>query len=477
MLPVVMVCSGLAPGQQAPAQASREWTSVDGKKITAEFLGVQGTSVALKVAGGQVSLVPLVKLSADDNAFIRKNSFVYHPVWQAWPPDTDYAMRNVPVKEEPGMANSFIYTTPHFRFRSDVNLGTPLMKDLAQVFELTYSLHTKSPFGILAQPKKDLFDAWLFGTTENYMRAGGLPGTAGIYLLKEKVFLAPLEQMGVRPGSAGWRKESGSYDSSTVIHELTHMLTHDMLNNLPLWVNEGYAEYISNIPIENGSFKTSRENIREGVLNKLVREREGASGRGRVVGIGDRVSFQKSGTPTVLRRVAKVLQMTDEEWVTGHPPGTAPDPLAGIKLTPFGTSAGEAAERMRLPRLYQTAHLILYYFIQIEGEKGVTKVRRFLNENQKNMAGYLQYVEDIAKYETQMEEFMKQPGVTRTEDGRIRYPSNLIVPQPPEVPFKDPNVLKLGGLGALLGGESANDVGARIEIALMKDLGAKLRFE
>ncbi len=460
---------------RAPAQETREWTSVEGKKITAEFLGVQESSVALKVAGGQVSLVPLVKLSEADNAFVRKNSFVYHPVWRMWPPDTDYAMRNVPVKEEPGGANSFLYTTPHFRFRSDVNLGTPLMKDLAQVFELTYSLHTKSPFGILAQPKKDLFDARLFGTTEDYMTAGGLPNTAGIYLLKDKAFLAPLELMGVRPGSAGWRKDSNNYDLTTVIHELTHMLTHDMLNNLPVWVNEGYAEYISNIPIENGSFRTSNEKIREGILNKLVKEQDGQSSQGsqRIVGIGDRVKFQKSGVPVVLHKVEKVLQMGDHEWQTGQAPGTK---IAGARgESPYGGSS--TADRMRLPRLYRTSHLILYYFIQIEGEKGVTKVRRFLNENQKSMAGYLHYVEDFTKYEAAMEEFMKQPGVTRMEDGRISYPSTLQVPKAPDAPFKDSSVLKLGGLGALLDGDTASVVGARIENALADDLGAKLRFE
>lgn len=61
---------------------------------------------------------------------------------------------------------------------------------------------------------------------------------------KDKVSLAPLDLMGVQPGPTGWRKGSqADYDPSTMVHELTHMLTHDMLDILPLWVNEGYAEY------------------------------------------------------------------------------------------------------------------------------------------------------------------------------------------------------------------------------------------
>jgi hypothetical protein len=38
-------------------------------------------------------------------------------------------------------------------------------------------------------------------------------------------------------------------------------------------------------------------------------------------------------------------------------------------------------------------------------------------------------------------------------------------------------MLKLGGIEALLEGESAAVVGARIENALIKDLGAKLIFQ
>ena len=57
--------------------------------------------------------------------------------------------------------------------------------------------------------------------------------------------------MGMREADAGWRKVTDDYDPSTIIHELTHMLTHDMLVNLPIWANEAYAEYISNIPIKD----------------------------------------------------------------------------------------------------------------------------------------------------------------------------------------------------------------------------------
>ncbi len=62
----------------------REWTSVDGKKISAEYLGIQGDNVALKLQGGKLSMIPLVRLSAQDKTFTREHALAYHPAWQAF---------------------------------------------------------------------------------------------------------------------------------------------------------------------------------------------------------------------------------------------------------------------------------------------------------------------------------------------------------------------------------------------------------
>ena len=93
------------------------------------------------------------------------------------------------------------------------------------------------------------------------------------------------------------------------------------------------------------------------------------------------------------------------------------------------------------------------------------------------MTNYEKYQADFAGYETKMQAFLHLPGVSQTADGRIKYPSGLEIPAAPELPFTDPNQLKLGGLDALLAGESATVVGARIENALRHDLGVKLRFD
>jgi hypothetical protein len=458
---------------------ARDWTNLDGKEIKAEYLGTLEGDVALRLRDGKIVMVPIIKLSNEDNEFLKDNPLAYRSAWQAWPRDAGMMMQYPEVKSEPSDSNGVVYVTPRFRFHSDVNLSPSLMKDLSRVFELTYHLHSMSPFGILAKPEKDLFEARLLGRLDDYRAAGGPMNSAGVYLPEKRIFLAPLELMGMKEADAGWRKVTDEYDPSTIIHELTHMLTHDMLVNLPTWANEAYAEYISNIPIKNKAFQTEPDQIREGVRDVFVRDYlKSRTPPGRELpdfGKADKIKYLNSNSVPYLYKVAKVLRMTDAEWATGQPTaGEASRP--GIPTASGFGYRQPPVDRNRLPRLYRTAHLIFYNFIQIEGEKGVAKIRRFIDENKIHMARYERYREDYARYEAEWNAFTALPGVEKLEDGKVRYPAHLKPPVEPNAPFTNPDVLKLGGLDALLGGESAEIVGGRIEEALISDLGINLRF-
>ena len=459
---VSLLASGVSLG--APKSANdtgfitREWTNTGGKRIKATYLGVRGTDVFLKLQNGKITPLPLSKLSEADNKYIKGNRFEYHEAWRGWPGSVRISASSVSVSESEGDPGEYIYETPHFRFKSNVNLGNTLMKDLAMVFELTYQLHLKSPFGILAKPENELFEAMPFGTRDEYLTVGGPANSAGVYMLKDKVFKAPLDLMGVKSGSAGWRRVSKKvYNTSTIVHELTHMLAHDMLDTLPLWVNEGFAEYIARMPVEGNSFRTGRDQIKKGVLDHFVRGYE-KSKRGRL-GASQRRDYLMSDNLPELFHVAKVMTMTDAEWRTGS---ESSHPIRG--------------QLPRMPKLYRTAHLIVYYFIQIEGQSGVAKLQRFLGKNRAIIKAYHQYRMDFAAYQKKMREFVKLPGVSKLEGGRIRHPSNLKPPKAPEPPCKDPKMVKMGGLQALLGGETPETVGKRIESALVEHFGVNLRF-
>lgn len=52
--------------------SAREWTSSDGKKLQADFVSLNGDQVMLKLANGQSVPVPLSRLSAADQAFVKQ---------------------------------------------------------------------------------------------------------------------------------------------------------------------------------------------------------------------------------------------------------------------------------------------------------------------------------------------------------------------------------------------------------------------
>lgn len=439
----------------------REWTNLQGKTMMAAYLGHKGDDVAFQMKDGKVFFLPAIKLSPEDLAYLQEHQIPYMTAWKGWPKEAGASLSQVAVKEEGTDSGKFYYTTENFRFECDVNLGGFLMKDLARVFELTHQLHTHSPFGILAEPENDFFQAHLISTREAYMRQGGMNNSAGVYKPKEKIFLAPLDLMGVKQGSAGWRKDSNIYDASTIVHELTHMLTHDMLDGLPIWLNEGYAEYISNIPIRSQAFQTDSKSIREGVRDMFFRDHSEAArskAGSRKYSNEDKENYFKSPEFPALIPVREVLTMNDQKWASG----------GGMTINIGYT---------RMIRLYRTSHLIFYYFMQIEGEKGVAKIRKFFEKNKKALREFEKYQEEFKQYQLAMDAFFQLPGVVKLPDGRFQYPSNLKPPVAPDSPLTSPEEITLYGLDELLAGESAEVVGAKIEKAVIENLGISFTFK
>ena len=58
--------------QSAGAQDQRKWKDAQGRTIDATYLAVEGDSVKLKLANGKTSLVPLAKLSAEDQQWVKE---------------------------------------------------------------------------------------------------------------------------------------------------------------------------------------------------------------------------------------------------------------------------------------------------------------------------------------------------------------------------------------------------------------------
>ena len=126
----------------------------------------------------------------------------------------------------------------------------------------------------------------LFETKEGYAKAGGPPGSAGVYMGGKDVIMVPLTSLGVRKVGSSYAID---YDreNRTLPHELTHQLTdhYYFRSGARGWFSEGLAEYVGATPYRSGSFNVKK------ALNAI---RDYATGFGRAGrggrALGDEIS-------------------------------------------------------------------------------------------------------------------------------------------------------------------------------------------
>lgn len=467
---LILTASGIrAADNGADLSSNREWTSADGRKLSATYLGMQEAEVYLKLPGGKTVSVPLTKLSAVDQKFLETHPKVYRPGWTGWSGDVTAASSAVAVEEQSNGGNSYVYSTRHFQFDTEVDLGTSLTADLGRLFELTYKLNTLAPLGIQAGPDGGTFRARLCATKDEYRKLGGPDGSVGYYDFKNRRIIAQLAPMGIVEGSSGWRKASSKHsDLSTIVYELTYMLTHDTLHELPPWFSKGYADYLSGIPFAGDAFKVDDREIADAVLDSMARDKmvadrlvpRSTADIGYSTGGGSSEKRERLNPKKLSYRlcsIEKILEMEDSEWRN----------LKQHRMA-LGTTM----------RIHRSAHLLVYYLVQIEGEEGVRKIWAMLDRIRAESAKLEAYQEDWDRYRAEMEEFKEKPGVKRLPDGRIEYPKSLTLPVPPpaEAP-PTPEGTRRVAISALLDGEDVSMAAGRIEQALREHFGVPISFD
>ncbi|MDF1812749.1 MAG: hypothetical protein P1V20_11065 [Verrucomicrobiales bacterium] len=233
----------------------REWTAADGRTMKAKILSVQNGTGDFLLPGNQKVHIPLTRFCAEDQRFIsewREISRFFNLGY--------FKSRNVSNTVQAGITDGAfaregkVHETRNFRFVSDQPLNATTVKDFSRMFEATYSTVRTLPLALeVAKPKDGKFLVRLFSNKEDYHRAGGPLTSAGVYILKSREILVPFESLGLQRTGNAYRK-AGQSDPSTLIHEITHAVTHQWLNYLPMWVAEGLADYVAAIPYKNGSF-------------------------------------------------------------------------------------------------------------------------------------------------------------------------------------------------------------------------------
>lgn len=403
----------------------REWTDESGRKVSAEFSGVEGDNVLLKLPDGRVAPFPLAKLSNEDRDFVEKAKSnggggaggAYTPPprvpieKRTWPDVVAVESRAVEITavKESEPERSYVYESQAFEFTSQAKLAGSVMKEVARTFEATRELISQLPWGVVCQPPLglDRYQAALYETRDDYFRAGGPTNSGGVYMSGEKIFKIPFPSLGLEMRGKTYFKND-NFSNDTLVHELTHQMMHDYLPFLPKWVIEGTAEYTELLPYNAGTFRASSHKT------ELKRH------------IDNRIRY---GLEPSVGSVESHLTMTRSAWEAAS-----------------GDSMGQIT-------VYFRSLLIVYYFCHLDGDG---KGSRFLK--------FMDAVRDEAE---SLKAFFADPRVKRFPDGRFSYPRTLT---PPDM---DPDTAPFKHIGLLLDGRSYEQLAAEV-VEAFRGLGEKI---
>lgn len=172
--------------------------------------------------------------------------------------------KDIEVQQSNGAAAQgyTVYSSNNFMYVSPVPLKPEAQKTVARLCECAYAANNAIG-GVLPVPRATAdrgdkkFCVELQPTMEAYYNAGGPRNSAGVFLgarratgqppteadiVMDKV-LIPFSSMGI--GKSG-TVEREDIDTHALVHELTHQQF--LLNALPIWANEGWAEYVGYVP-------------------------------------------------------------------------------------------------------------------------------------------------------------------------------------------------------------------------------------
>lgn len=284
-----------------PAAAdARLWTDSQNRKVEAELVRVDGENIILKLKDGREIPFPLSKLSQPDKDFLsalpaekpenmpesdgtdetEKPGKVLN-FDAPWPDRVTFnGDPEVQVIIEDASEKQFIYESANYRYICDARLSITVVRGFALMFEATNLFCATVPLALNAgSPAKGKHQILLFENKEDYVRAGGPPSSAGVYIGGRGVVMVPLESLGVKPVGSGYMLERDK-SSKTLPHELTHQLTprHYYADGAMGWFSEGIAEYIAVTPYRAGSFGV-RNNLRDIVAYATGYGEDGRGGR------------------------------------------------------------------------------------------------------------------------------------------------------------------------------------------------------
>ena len=247
----------------------RSWTDFQDRKIEATLLRVENTTVILKLKDGREVPYPLAKLSAADCKYVEQSrarpglggvadaSGTALNFDAPWPQLIKFSEDpEINTVEENPEAKRFTYESANYRYVCDVRLAKSLVKGFAVLFEATHLYCRSLPLAFDGGTKAEgKYQVLLFEQFDDYVKAGGPPGTAGVFVGHRNAVLVPLTSLGVKPVGSGYMLDRDK-SSKTIPHELTHQLSPEgyFAKGAMGWFSEGIAEYVATTPYRGGTF-------------------------------------------------------------------------------------------------------------------------------------------------------------------------------------------------------------------------------
>ncbi len=148
----------------------------------------------------------------------------------------------------------FVYRSPNYEFVCDSKLGVNVVKEFGRVFEVTHLANCLLPLDLKPEPEKlkKLYTATIYTNESDYLKSGGVEGSAGVYSSGKKSLMVPLVSLGVKMFGSRVTIDYQNKSYSVLVHEITHQVMNRWLSRLPTWLIEGSAEYVSYAKYENG---------------------------------------------------------------------------------------------------------------------------------------------------------------------------------------------------------------------------------
>lgn len=276
----------------------RVWTDDRGRSTKAVLLRIENNCAVLLLPDGREAPFPLDKLSKIDQAFIEKFGLDGHDEKEGeesgekevrpkdnfddpWPDKIKFdGDPEITTVEENTEKNEFIYESTNYRYTCDVRLANSVVKSFAEMFEATHQFVRALPLAVNGGNKKNgKYQIFLFEEKASYIRAGGPPQSAGVYIGGKNIVMVPLTSLGVRKVGSGYMRDRDK-SSKTLPHELVHQLTPNAYYapGSMGWFTEGLAEYVAVTPYSYGTFNV-KTNMRPIVEYVTAYGKNGNGGR------------------------------------------------------------------------------------------------------------------------------------------------------------------------------------------------------